>query len=126
MNSQKEGLLDQQPMTTIYATGMTNQLPYPLRPPEQCTFERNGITITRVTPASTEAKASQLQIGGEHYRKLKIQPVQYSHANSLPFIEGSIVKYITRWREKGGIQDLRKIQHFVDLLIELEEAKSES
>lgn len=67
-----------------------------------------------------------LQVGGQHYKNLKIQPVQYSHANGLGFIEGSIVKYVTRWREKGGIQDLRKIQHFVDLLIELEEAASES
>ena len=64
--------------------------------------------------------ASQLQIGGQHYKNLNIQPVEYNHANGLQFIEGSIVKYITRWREKGGIQDLNKIKHFVDLLIELE------
>lgn len=60
------------------------------------------------------------QIGGNHYRNLAIQPVVYNHANKLPFIEGSIIKYATRWREKGGIDDLRKIKHFVDLLIELE------
>src|SRR5690606_18724548 len=64
--------------------------------------------------------ALSAQVGGDHYRKLKIQPVQYAHANGLGFIEGSIVKYITRWRDKGGIKDLEKIKHFVDLLIELE------
>ena len=60
------------------------------------------------------------QIAGTHYSKLKIQPVQYIHANGLGFCEGSIVKYITRWRDKGGIEDLRKARHFIDLLIELE------
>lgn len=60
------------------------------------------------------------QEGGSHYVGKAIQPIQYIHANKLPFIEGSIVKYITRWRDKGGVGDLRKIQHYVDLLIELE------
>lgn len=60
------------------------------------------------------------QIAGNHYSKLKIQPVEYIHANGLGFCEGSVVKYITRWRDKGGIEDLRKARHFIDLLIELE------
>lgn len=60
------------------------------------------------------------QISGNHYKDLKIQPVEYIHANKMPFIEGSVVKYITRWRAKGGVKDLEKIKHFVDLLIELE------
>lgn len=63
------------------------------------------------------------QVGGNHYSSRKIQPVEYIHANNLPFIEGSIVKYITRWRDKGGIEDLKKIKHYVDLLIELESKK---
>lgn len=60
------------------------------------------------------------QISGNHYKDLKIQPVEYIHANNLPFIEGCIVKYASRWRAKGGLKDLEKIKHFVDLLIELE------
>lgn len=60
------------------------------------------------------------QVGGDHYRKGTIQPIEYIHANRLGFIEGTIVKYITRWRHKGGVQDLEKIKHYVDLLIELE------
>ena len=68
-----------------------------------------------------EIKSSlKTQIGGNHYSKLKIQPVQYIHANNIPFIEGSIIKYATRWRDKGGIKDLEKIIHFTNLLIELE------
>lgn len=61
-----------------------------------------------------------LQIGGKHYKAMKIQPVEYIHANQIPFIEGSIIKYLSRWRDKGGVQDLQKAKHFIDLLIELE------
>ena len=63
------------------------------------------------------------QVGGSHYKDLVIQPVEYIHANNLPFIEGCVVKYITRWRSKGGIADLEKARHFIDLLIELESRK---
>jgi hypothetical protein len=60
------------------------------------------------------------QEGGSHYKDLAIQPVEYIHANGLPFIEGCVVKYVSRWRAKGGIADLRKAAHFIELLIELE------
>lgn len=66
----------------------------------------------------TTAKA--IQIGGDHYKKLAIQPVEYIHANNIPFIEGSAIKYLTRWRDKGGVADLHKARHFIDLLLELE------
>jgi len=65
------------------------------------------------------------QEGGDHYKNLKIQPVEYNYANNIPFIEGCIIKYATRWREKNGIEDLKKIIHFAELLIELESAKIE-
>ena len=68
----------------------------------------------------TPPTALSVQVGGGHYKDLKIQPVEYIHANNLPFIEGSIVKYITRWRTKGGMEDLKKVKHFTDLLIQLE------
>jgi len=70
--------------------------------------------------ATETTQALATQIGGDHYKRLAIQPVEYIHANGLGFIEGSIIKYATRWRDKGGIRDLEKIKHFVDLLIELE------
>lgn len=69
--------------------------------------------------------ALDTQVGGDHYRGKKIQPVEYIHANNLNFCEGSVVKYITRWREKGGLKDLEKIKHYVDLLIELEGLRDE-
>lgn len=64
-------------------------------------------------------KATSIQVGGGHY-KSPIQPIEYIHANNLPFIEGNVVKYITRWRNKNGIEDLNKIKHYIDLLIQLE------
>lgn len=63
------------------------------------------------------------QVGGDHYSKLKIQPIEYIHANGIPFAEGSVIKYITRWRDKSGLADLQKARHFIDLLIKLETEK---
>lgn len=67
-----------------------------------------------------EEKATNKQVGGDHYKKSKIQPIEYIHANGLDFFQGNIVKYITRFRHKNGKQDLEKIKHYCDLLIELE------
>jgi hypothetical protein len=67
--------------------------------------------------------ALDTQVAGDHYKTLAIQPVEYIHANGLPFIEGSVVKYVSRWRSKGGIKDLEKAKHFIELLIELEQRK---
>jgi Protein of unknwon function (DUF3310) len=61
-----------------------------------------------------------VQIGGGHYKEKGIQPVQYIHANGLDFFEGNAIKYLTRWRTKGGLKDLEKAKHYIDLLIELE------
>jgi UDP-3-O-acyl-N-acetylglucosamine deacetylase len=64
--------------------------------------------------------ALEVQVSGNHYKKYSIQPVEYIHSNGIPFIEGSIIKYVTRWKDKGGVRDLEKARHFIDLLIELE------
>lgn len=84
---------------------------------------------TRLDPNSfgvdpREVSALDIQQGGDHYKKLKIQPIEYIHANSIPFAEGCIIKYVSRWRDKGGIPDLEKARHFIDLLIELETRKT--
>lgn len=62
----------------------------------------------------------ETQVAGTHYKGLKIQPIEYIHANNLSYCEANVVKYITRWRSKGGKQDLEKVKHYVDLLIQLE------
>jgi len=60
------------------------------------------------------------QVGGGHYKDLKIQPAEFVHANRIPYLEGSVIYYVTRWREKNGIEDLKKALHTLELLIELE------
>lgn len=67
--------------------------------------------------------ALEKQVGGGHYKSRKIQPVEYIHSNELDFFQGNVVKYITRWREKGGIADLEKAKHYLEMYIELEAAK---
>mgnify|MGYP007071610544 FL=1 len=71
--------------------------------------------------SSQKTSALNKQVSGDHYKGRKIQPVEYIHANRLDFFEGSVVKYVTRWRQKNGIPDLEKAKHFIELLIELEE-----
>ncbi len=65
------------------------------------------------------------QVGGKHYKGFKIQPIDFIHANEIPFCEANVIKYILRWRTKheNGLQDLEKVKHYVDLLIKLEGLK---
>jgi hypothetical protein len=65
--------------------------------------------------------ALDVQIGGGHYKSYAIQPVEFIHKNKIPYIEGCAIKYLCRWREKGGIEDLKKVKHYIDLLIEMEQ-----
>ena len=67
--------------------------------------------------------ALESQVGGDHYKDMAIQPVEYIHANNLNYIEGAVVKYVSRWKKKNGVEDLRKARHFLDMLIELESHK---
>jgi hypothetical protein len=70
------------------------------------------------------AKASAVQVGGSHYKKFAIQPAEFCHKNNIPYLEATAIKYLCRWRDKGGIQDLEKAKHFIDLLIEFENANT--
>jgi hypothetical protein len=65
-------------------------------------------------------RALATQVGGNHYKDMVIQPVEYIHKNGIPFIEGAVIKYVSRWRAKNGVEDLKKARHFLDLLIEME------
>lgn len=57
------------------------------------------------------------QVGGDHYKTMGIQPVEYILANKLGFCEGNIVKYISRYKQKNGIQDVKKVIHYAQMLI---------
>lgn len=65
--------------------------------------------------------ANAIQVGGDHYKEKTIQPWDFIAANQLGYFEGNIVKYVSRWRDKGGINDLKKARHYLDKLIELED-----
>jgi len=65
-------------------------------------------------------RALDIQISGNHYKDLAIQPVEYIYANGIGYFEGNVIKYVSRWRNKNGIKDLEKAKHYIDLLIELE------
>jgi|TARA_R100001530_G_scaffold77508_1_gene54275 hypothetical protein len=58
------------------------------------------------------------QIGGSHYRKMKIQPSEFINQNKLLFAEGNAIKYICRHQYKGGKEDLLKAKHYIDMIIE--------
>ena len=60
------------------------------------------------------------QVGGNHYKSFKIQPVEFIHINGLGYIAGNIIKYVCRYKSKNGIEDLRKARHYIDMLIESE------
>lgn len=60
------------------------------------------------------------QIGGDHYKKKGIQPIEYIAANNLNFFEGNVIKYVTRHRDKEGKADLEKAIHYLQLLVEYE------
>lgn len=64
--------------------------------------------------------ALNVQVGGGHYKNFGIQPVEYIHANNLSFLEGNVVKYITRHKAKNGIEDIKKVIHYCQLIMELE------
>jgi len=63
-------------------------------------------------------KATDVQIAGDHYKKMAIQPIEFINANRLGFCEGNAIKYLCRYRDKGGVTDLQKARHYIDLLIE--------
>jgi hypothetical protein len=61
------------------------------------------------------------QVGGSHYKDRATQPIEYMMSNELGYAEGAVVKYVTRWKDKGGVEDLKKAKHFLELLIDFVE-----
>lgn len=70
--------------------------------------------------SSTGDNPLDIQVGGNHYKSFVIQPVEFIQKNRIPHCEASIIKYACRHRDKNGIEDLLKIKHYVDLIIEME------
>lgn len=66
------------------------------------------------------SSANETQVDGDHYKSKAIQPWDYIASNKLGYFEGNVVKYVSRWRDKGGVADLEKARHYLDKLIELQ------
>jgi hypothetical protein len=91
----------------MFGTGLTGQI---IPVSEETLKEVNKFMST----------VNNIQHGGTHYKEKPVQPWDYIAANGLGYFEGNVVKYVSRWRDKGGIEDLRKARHYLDKLIELE------
>ena len=70
-------------------------------------------------------KKTTEQVGGTDYKNKKIEPIDYIVGNNLNFCEGNVIKYITRYKEKGGIEDLKKAKQYIDFIIASLEAKGD-
>lgn len=70
-------------------------------------------------------KALDKQVGGSHYKDMAIQPIEFTHKNNLNFCQGNIIKYATRYKNKNGKEDLEKVIHYAQLLIQLEYGDNE-
>ena len=83
--------------------------------------EFGGKSLNQASPSQWDKARSALdkQVGGDHYKDCKIEPIEYILANELGYCEGNIVKYITRHAKKGGLQDIEKVIHYCELLKEL-------
>ena len=66
------------------------------------------------------ARETNGQVGGDHYKKCGIEPVEYIHANRLDFFRGNIVKYVTRDKDKNGAEDIRKVIDYANMILEFD------
>jgi hypothetical protein len=84
------------------------------------TPEEEEVMQSMLNKGANGTSALDVQVAGNHYKDLAIQPVEYIHANGIGYFEGNVIKYVSRWKAKNGIKDLEKAKHYIELLIELE------
>ena len=78
--------------------------------------------MSSVVSDSPTPPATHKQVGGDHYRRFALQPVEFCQRNNLPYCESNVIKYVTRHRFKNGKQDIEKAIHYLQLLLEIEYA----
>jgi hypothetical protein len=67
-----------------------------------------------------EFKSTNTQVGGDHYTKLRISPWEVIEANDLDYFQGNVIKYVMRYKNKNGVEDLKKAKHYLEYMIERE------
>lgn len=85
---------------------------------KQTDFEKSAIAAAKPFIPRQEL-ASDMQVGGSHYSKYKIQPFVFAFENNMPFLEANVLKYIMRHKDKNGIEDLKKAKHYIQLAAEM-------
>ena len=85
----------------------------------QTTIDVSDNTLLDCSAADV-GDALDRQVGGDHYKGFKIQPIEFFHANGIGYCEAAIIKYVLRFRTKGGREDLAKARHCIDLLEQME------
>lgn len=73
----------------------------------------------------SETKANDHQVAGQHYKIMAIEPWDISTLLDLDFFQSEIMYYLTRWRNKGGLEDLKKARHWLDKYIEVESMRKD-
>ena len=112
---------------TIYNIRKQAVLPVVIDETDVLTQEQASALYRAMTKKTTDAKADDVQFGGDHYRALGIQPWNAMEAWMSPeafagFLRGNVIKYIARTEKKGGVEDLKKARHYLDKLIEVVES----
>lgn len=80
-------------------------------------------TIRTAAEESANERPPRPEGGSSHYQGSSIQVIEFIEANDTPYHEGNVIKYVHRWRKKGGLDDLRKALWYINRLIELEESR---
>lgn len=93
---------------------------------EECITAGNGtvsasafVRFDEEKAGGQAAEALAVQVGGNHYKDMVIQPIEFIQRNGIGFAEGNVIKYVCRYAKKGGLEDLKKARHYIDLLLEL-------
>lgn len=84
------------------------------------TTTKGATTLTEPITSTQPIKATDTQVGGDHYKKYKIQPIEYAYANGMGALEHGVIKYVTRHRDKGKAEDIRKAIHYCKLILQFE------
>lgn len=99
---------------------MTGPIPHPRSTSIGDLAYASGNKVTGVAPRLGQS-AFDRQEGGDHYKKYPVPLAEFVHKNNIPYLEASVIYYVTRWRDKNGLADIDKAIHTLQLLKELEE-----
>ena len=79
--------------------------------------------LNRAFPPSPKADQDETFHDPKHYKSLPIEPIYFIEANKLSYMEGNVIKYVSRWRQKDGVRDLKKAKRYLEMLINQAEGK---